>query len=267
MTALVDRYLAELGLERPAADAAGLAALHAAHVHRFAHDTIWISRGRVPELDAEAFAEALVAGEGGGCIQLTGGFAWLLEQLGFEVELHGARVQRPFDRAPGGPWHAHITVQVVVDGVRYYADPGLGSALELPVPLAEGPIEQGPFRYALAPSPGGGAWIFTHDPKMMSVRAIEVSDEPSPLSAWHDVYVHDTTSPDSPYVKSLSAGIRRHDQVSILMGRTLIRLGSGRRRVEPIKTPEEFGSVLREEFRLGLPGLTPDGLDALWAKA
>ena len=102
MTALVDRYLAELGLERPAADAAGLAALHAAHVHRFAHDTIWISRGRVPELDAEAFAEALVAGEGGGCIQLTGGFAWLLEQLGFEVELHGARVQRPFDRAPGG---------------------------------------------------------------------------------------------------------------------------------------------------------------------
>ena len=141
--AVVRRYLAELGVDSPTVDADGLLALHEAHVHRFAHDTIWISRGRIPPLDGRAFAEALSSGEGGGCLQLTGGFAWLLDALGFDVTLHRARVQRAFDPEPVGPPNAHVTMIVAVDGRRSYADPGLGSALESPVPLEDADIAQG----------------------------------------------------------------------------------------------------------------------------
>lgn len=265
---LQQEYLRQLGtaLVEPTAD--GLRALHRAHVQRFAHDTVWMSRGRLPALDQEAMVRALLAGEGGGCLQLNAGLAWLLERLGFEVTLHRTRVQRAFETEPTSRPDAHLVLTVHLDGEPWLADVGLGTGLLEAVPLREGPFEQaGGFRYALHPSSASGyAWQFHHDRRLMVLRMTEWEHAPAVLADFAGAYEHDTQHVDSMFLRHLTASRRREQSVATLTGATLVERGEGRRSVRTLADAEEWERVLRDEFLLGLPGWTRPERDRLWAK-
>jgi arylamine N-acetyltransferase len=266
-TRLLGRYLDQLGVERDEPSGRLLTALHAAHAQRYAHDTVWIARGRLPRLDAVSMATALVTGEGGGCLQLNGGFAWLLARLGFQVELRQAMVQRAFERAPAGRPDAHIALVVTVEDSQWYADVGLGNGPLHPLPLAEGSYPQPPFTFAMeAPSGPDEGWRFLHDPSMLAVRSARLAPAASQLEDWAEVYRIDTTDPASDFVRVLSAIRRTTDGVSMMMGRSLITLSASGRKLRRITAQDEWVDIARGVFGLGLPGLTTDDLTRLWAR-
>lgn len=265
---LVRDYLAQLGLDAVPVSSEGLRLVHRAHVQRFSHDTVWMSRGRVPELDQVAMTRALLAGEGGGCLQLNAGLAWLLEQLGFVVHLHRTRVQRAFETEPTSRPDAHVVLTVDLDEGPWLADVGLGTGMLEAVPLVEGPFEQeGGFRYALHPSPSPDhAWQFHHDRRLMVLRMTEWEAAPATLADFAGAYTYDTQHVDSIFLRHITASRRRHDAVATLTGATLVERGEGRRSVRTLETPQEWERVLREEFGLGLPGWTSRERDRLWSK-
>lgn len=262
-------YLTQLGLDAVPVSSEGLRQVHRAHVQRFAHDTVWMSRGRVPDLDQDAMTRSLLAGEGGGCLQLNAGMAWLLEQLGFEVRLHRTRVQRAFETEPTSFPDAHLVLTVHLDDGPWLADVGLGTGMLEAVPLVEGPIEQeGGFRYALHRSSAPDyAWQFHHDRRLMVLRMTEWESATATLDDFACAYEHDTQHPESIFLRHITASRRRHDAVATLTGATLVERGEGRRSVRTLGSAQEWEQVLRGEFGLGLPGWTTRERDRLWTKA
>jgi N-hydroxyarylamine O-acetyltransferase len=263
---LVDAYLELLGVPRESPTPEHLCRLHRAHTERLGHDTVWISRGRIPDLDHRAMATALLGGEGGGCVQLSAGLSWLLESLGYEVTLHAARIQRAFAATADGAFGGHIVMTVRFDDEVWYADPGLGNGLRDPVPLRVGEFTQGPFRYRLELAEEIGGWRFVHDPRVMAARAVEVLLAPRPLDWFAPIYRTDTTDPESIHVRYISANRRGEDAVSVLLGRRVVRLGVEGRTVRVLHDEHDWEQALRNDFRLALPGLTASELAELWAK-
>lgn len=265
---LVREYLAQLGLDEVEVSSDGLRLVHRAHVQRFAHDTVWMSRGRVPELDQVAMARALLAGEGGGCLQLNAGLAWLLEQLGFVVRMHRTRVQRAFESEPTSRPDAHLVLTVDLDDGPWLADVGLGTGMLEAVPLVEGPFEQeGGFRYALTRSLSPGyAWQFHHDRRLIVLRMTEWEAAAATLADFAGAYEYDTQHTDSIFLRHITASRRRRDGVATLTGATLINRSHGARSVRHLESAVEWEQVLREEFGLGLPGWTSRERDRLWTK-
>jgi len=122
----VDRYLARLGIaERPAPTIEGLRTLHRAHLRAIPFENASILRGESIPLDLASLVDKiLVRGRGGFCYELNGLFAALLEDLGFEVKLRGARTYSGEDGL--GPPLDHLCLEVPIDGQTWLADVGFG---------------------------------------------------------------------------------------------------------------------------------------------
>jgi len=269
---LVRRYLAELGAEPEPPSRGALRRLHAAHAARFAHDTFWVARGRIPPPEPEAFVEGLLAGEGGGCAQLNGGFAWLLDQLGYEGTLHRAALRDVWADPGAPPTWEHLVVHVHFDGPggspAEYVDVGLGNALSESIPLAAGTYRQGPFTFGLqAPDGDRPDWVFLPDRRVRSLREVVCAAVPVTVEELVADDLGDVLAPGSPLAEHLWAQHRRPEAIEVLWARTLARFDSEGRSVRLVDDRDEWAGILRDTFRLGLPGLTEAELDALWARA
>jgi N-hydroxyarylamine O-acetyltransferase len=152
----------------------------------------------------------------------------------------------PTDENPGGDW---------------LVDAGLGDALHRPLPLNAGRYRQGPFAYALMPSvvePGG--WRFEHDPDGsftgMDFRPTRASQDD--FRARHEYL---SSSPHSPFVRTLSVQRRDATGVDALTGLVLERLPGGE--AVTLDNEEAWFGALREVF-----GLELDDVDrrALWRR-
>ena len=124
--ALVERVLERLGFsERPAPDAAGLAALYAEWCQRVSFDNVrkllhLASRdpGPLPGDDAEDFFRAwLACGAGGTCWAVHGALHALLEALGFRARRVVATMLVTPDLPPN-----HGSVAVELEGERWLVD-------------------------------------------------------------------------------------------------------------------------------------------------
>ena len=265
---LVQAYLAELAAVTGPVSSEQLRALHRAHVLRFPHDTIWKSRGRVPELTEESLVRAVVAGEGGGCVHLNGSFVWLLTRLGYDASLHLSRVQHGFDSRPGDRRDAHAVALVRVEGTTWFCDVGLGNGPLDCVPLVEGEVAQpGGFTYALTRAPEPGRWVFRHDRRLAAIRLLDFEEAPARLEDFSAGFAFDSTDPASPSLRHLAVNRRRVDGVSVLSGRTRIEHGPAGRSVRWVTDADEWERLLREDMGLRLPDLTVLERDRLWEKA
>ena len=266
---LLARYLDELSLDREPPSYEALVRLHRAHATRFAHSTLWKVRGRLPAMTTEGLLLALLDGEGGGCLHLNGSFAWLLRTLGYDVGLHGGRVQRAFVVEADLRRDVHPVVVVHLEGGPWYADVGMGNGLLEPIPLVAGSFPQpGGFRYALERCTEPGlAWRFVHDRSMMGLRQVEIEDRARPLEAMTATYLHDATDPASVSLRQVMANRRHPHGVVSLTGGTLIRRGDEGRSLRHLESAQEWEAVLREEFLLGLPDWSTEERDRLWAWA
>jgi len=115
-----------------------LAGLLRAHMSRIPFENLDVLLGRPIRLDLEALQQKLVAARRGGyCFEQTMLFAAALEQLGFVLTRHTARVVAFVPRHMSPRTHMFLTV-LLPEGT-FIADPGLGGlAPRVAVPLVDG---------------------------------------------------------------------------------------------------------------------------------
>lgn len=149
----VDAYLERLSIDRPERlDLGALTALQRAHLVAVPFENLDVY-DRVPvsvEIDA-VLAKIIDRRRGGWCFELNGGFAWLLEQLGFSIRRLGAAVLL------SGPNRAidHLTIEVQLDR-SYLVDVGFGDSFVRPLDLSRaGPQDGETADFQLMPSPQG----------------------------------------------------------------------------------------------------------------
>jgi arylamine N-acetyltransferase len=262
----IDGYLAVLGVTRPAAPTVeALRALHRAHVERVAYENIDIHLGRPTGIGAAESVARIVRGRGGYCFHLNGAFGALLTALDYDVTLHRAGVQgTPED--PAGAAGDHLALTVRLDGERWLVDTGLAGGMYEPLPLREADYRQGPFTYAMAPSvaePGG--WRFTHDPRG-AFMAMDFAPEPVELSSFAAEHVRLSTSPESGFVRVLTAQRRDARGVDVLRGCVLRRIEAGGTNERTIDSADEWHDVLADVFRLDLSDVDAPARAELWRR-
>jgi len=271
----VDGYLARLGFDRTGVQrpgppsAEGLRALQRAHLERVPYENLDIQLGRPTTLNPYDSAGRIIAGRGGYCYHLNGAFALLLSALGYAVRWHVAGVQlrgEPPARASGN--HLGLTVHGLPargnpDGM-WLVDVGLGDGPLAPLPLQAGEFTDGPFRYALGPSTVEFlGWRFTHDPTG-SFASIELRADEAVQSDFKDMHEYLSTSPDSPFVRTVTVMRRDERGVDALRGRLLHRLPTGGS--QELSSAEEWFSALHDVFGIRLTELGAYERDALWRR-
>lgn len=122
----VKNYLNRIGIfDMPAPDRASLARLTRAHLENVPFENLdFYEFGKEISLDPERLYEKLVQRRRGGiCFELNGLFAALLEKLGYDLYLVGARIQWMYDRIRP---LSHQGIVVCLPDGRYYCDVGFG---------------------------------------------------------------------------------------------------------------------------------------------
>jgi len=267
---IVAAYLRRLELEPEPPTVAALRRIHQAQVETVPYETAWIHQGARWSIDPrEAMRRVAHDQRGGYCFHLNGALAEVLSALGYRVTRHVGGVH-----GPEGPDAAMLTnhlVLVVHDlpttdnpSGRWYVDAGLGDGLHEPLPLAAGTYQQGPFRFVLSETDDGvGDWHLTHDPAGsfagMSFRSAAVGTD-----AFVERHEWLSTSPESGFVRVLTAQRRWAGGVDILRGCVLTRRRDDRLDTETITEQDDWYDALADVcgLPLHLPG---PARDTLWA--
>ena len=156
----VDEYLDRIGAERPERlDLDALAALQEAHLVAVPFENLDVF-DRVPvSVDQDAILRKIIdRGRGGWCFEANGGFAWLLDALGFRVRRLGAAVLLD------GPNTLvdHLTIEVQLER-PFLVDVGFGDSFIRPLDLSDGEIQRG----------GSGDFVFVPSPQGTTLAEIE----------------------------------------------------------------------------------------------
>jgi arylamine N-acetyltransferase len=270
----VERYLARLGLEHPGPpSAAGLAAIHRAHVERIAYTTLDIHLGHPVGIEPEATAQHLVrVGRAGYCLHLNSALSALLRALGYRVCWHVGGVQRHIDPAPVGATANHLALTVhdlpapACPGGVWLVDVGLGDGPYEPIPLRAGAHRQAPFGYRLGPSTVvAGGWRFEHDPSgsFAGMDFAPAAAGPTDFATSHHWM---STAPESGFVRVFTAARRHADGVDRLRGLQLQRVDAHGNRERELNRPGEWFAALTDVFRLPLDDVDSGQRRALWQR-
>ncbi|MEZ5410923.1 MAG: arylamine N-acetyltransferase [Acidimicrobiales bacterium] len=276
---LVQAYLARLGCPARPPSAAALADLHRAQATLIPYETTWLHLGEPWGIDPWESIERIVHRRRGGyCFHLNGALAVLLEALGYHVTLHRGGVHHHGPAAADIGGHLVLLVHdlptAANPGGVWYVDTGLGDALHEPLPLAAGRYRQGPMRFRLGPSPDGiGQWRFERLAGDVEGAMAPVSFEEATTSmgAFEAAHTRNATSPQSPFLRMVTAQRRPATGSTVLRGRVLTtRRGDdvGRRAVTG---RDDWFGVLAAQLDLSLTsagsGADADALDRLWHHA
>ncbi|MBW5486935.1 arylamine N-acetyltransferase [Streptomyces bambusae] len=266
---MAGRYLRRLGIPAGAAaagpSAAGLFALQRAHLERVPYENLDIQLGRPPAIDPELSARRFAAGRGGYCFHLNGAFAALLETLGYDVTRHvGGVCHDAGDREVNGN---HLVLTVRVEGTAYFVDTGLGDGPYEPLPLREGPYEQGGFGYRMERLPGDEpGWTFVNEGGPCPV--VNFRSAPATTADFAAEHARLSTACDSTFVRTLAVLRRDASGIDVLRGRTLSRIeAAAGTSMRELATEEEFFEVLTTVFGRSPDDLTPADRTLLWDRA
>lgn len=221
----VERYLQRIGYAggREPTEAT-LADLQRAHMLAVPFENLDIHLGRRLVLDREAnYTKIVERGRGGWCFELNGMFAWLLEQLGFQVTLLGSRVH-------GTDWVsddlAHLVLRVDVDE-PLIVDVGFGEGALAPLPLAQ-----------------LGDGVIAHPDGLSVVFALR----PRRLEEFQEICDQLQTSPESGFVRTRVAHRSLPDGRISLRDLMLIEERGGARSERELAGEDEWRVLLRDRF-------------------
>ena len=270
---ILDAYLARLGFsDVPPPTLDTLFGLHRAHVERVPYETVWIALGERRGIDLLESAQRLTNGTGAGgyCYHLNGGLSLLLEWLEFDIQRHLGGVQpTPSATNPepaAGASGNHLALTVSVDGDEWLVDAGLGDGLHDPVPLIEGDVVQGAFRFRLRPSEAEpGAWRFDHDPKG-SFAGFDYRPGPVAEEEFHERHQFLSTSPDSGFVRVVTAQRRDATGVDALRGKVLTRIDATPDAGRELTSEAEWRAALTDVYGIRLDHVEPAAVTTLWQR-
>jgi N-hydroxyarylamine O-acetyltransferase len=238
------RYLERIGYTgEPAPDLETLRAMHRAHFFNVPFENLDISRGVRIEVDEAVNYDKIVTRRRGGfCLELSGMFARALRQIGFDVDVIGARV---FSDGHLSHPMSHMTLIVHLDE-DWIADVGFGDRIIEPLRLAERSEQVfGMRRYIVEND--GDHWFVTCTEDGHPSGTYTFVSEPREFSEFETVCNWLQTSPESHFTQG--------DIVSLASetGRATLARGrfitfDGVARMEREVSPEEEAAILTERF-------------------
>ena len=202
---------------------------------------------------------------------MNGAFSVLLRALGYDVTLHAGGVY-----GPDGPTPESIENHLVLlvhglpseaypDGT-WYVDAGLGDAIHGPLPLVAGRYREGPFEFGLHPASGDvGDWELRHH-HLGSFPGMVFEREPTTIERFAARNVVLSTSPDSVFVKTVTAQRRDAAGVDVVRGQVLSRVAETSTEVRTLETQAEWFDALADVFGLTLDDVDDDARSRLWQR-
>jgi N-hydroxyarylamine O-acetyltransferase len=116
--------------------------IHLAHLHAVPFENLDIHLDRPIRLDMERILTKIVNNRRGGfCYELNGAFAWLLNELEFDVTLLSAGV---YGLHQPGPEFDHLALKIKIDGQFWLADVGFGDGFMTPLRFEQEMIQTQP---------------------------------------------------------------------------------------------------------------------------
>lgn len=139
----IKKYFHRIGLELPGRivpDSDLLCRLQYAHCTTVPYENLDILRGKPLSLDTDDLYEKIVVrGQGGFCFELNGLFAWLLDQLGYEVSEYAARYLRGEKDVP---MRRHRVMVAKASDGAWLCDVGIGEVCpRWPIRMEEGLVQ------------------------------------------------------------------------------------------------------------------------------
>ncbi|MGW4200030.1 arylamine N-acetyltransferase family protein [Streptomyces sp. NPDC004726] len=258
----MDDYLRRIGADRPEhADAAALRDLQLRHLRTVPFENLSIHLGEDIVLEEKALLAKVVGRERGGfCYELNGAFAVLLRDLGFHVTLLQARV---FDEGGrlGIPYgHLALLVETEDGAGRWLADVGFGDHAHHPLAFdlrEEQSDPAGTFRLVEASEHGD------FDVHRDGVPQFRLETRPRELEDFRAAAWWHSTSPRSHFTKSLICSRLTAEGRITLSGHTLVTIGHGERREQPLSGDAAVLAAYHDHFglRLGRLPLEPHRAD------
>jgi len=261
-------FLRRLGLrghDGPSLEA--LTTLHAAFSDSVPYETVQYQFGQGGPLDPEAVAARIISREAGGyCFQLNGSFGALLTALGYQVTMHRGGAETTTRPAKVDASHLVLTVDGLPDASgEWIVDVGLGEGLIAPLPLRTERFEQEPFELGLRPSEIVDGWRLDHDPRS-SLVGMDFESAPATLQAFEAQHAYLSKSPESPFVRLLSAFRRKSRSTAVLRSLTLTELTATDLSTTTLETEPDFYTALADVFGLPLTHLSSADRTQLWQR-
>jgi N-hydroxyarylamine O-acetyltransferase len=262
----LDAYFSRTGYEGPVAPTLGtLNGVMYAHAQAIPFENLDVLLGRGIDLSPAALQQKLVADRRGGyCFEQNGLLLLVLQELGFAATPLSARVryQRPRDYTPA---RTHLFLRVVIDGVDWLADVGVGalslsSAIRLELDR-EQETRHEPRR--IVRQDGrlfhqvrfGGEW---HD--VLEFTGEEMPPIDRELANWYT-----SAHPQSHFRNRLIAtrALPAGGRLTLLNREVGVRDATGATHTRLLNTPAELLDVLDGQFGLRFPPDTRFQCDAL----
>jgi N-hydroxyarylamine O-acetyltransferase len=245
-------YLARIEYGGPLhPDIETLRGLQLAHLLTVPFENLDIGLGARINLSREALWDKIVVGRRGGfCYELNGLFAWLLEQVGFEVTCLNARDYHPEDDSFGIDFdHIALMVRAPGDSTRWLADVGYGDTFTEPLNIDEpGEQIQRGQSYRLEPFRGGyQLWQTGYDGKRERHYFFDLTPHRFP-SEYEATCTYHQTSPQSIFTqKRIITRLTREGRVSLSDGELILTRGGEQTR-QPLANAGEFFSLIPVYF-------------------
>lgn len=261
-------YLERLGLDAGLPPTvASLVAVHRAHVSTVPYTNLDIVLGRPPStVPADSLARIVTTGRAGYCFHQNGALETVLTDLGYAVERRYGHVwTQPEHRGLDDLNHLVLLVTGLPDetnpGGRWWVDAGLGEGPLDPLPLVEGPVVDGPFRFVLR-EVTDDTWTFDNDPTG-SFTGLEVRHRPvdqTVVDAAHGVL---STPPDGAFSRKLV--VQRRDPLGSDTVRVCVatRIDADGVHARDLTTYDEWRGAL-DAIGLVLDDVPDDDLRALF---
>jgi len=238
-------YLDRIAVPRPELlDAGSLRRLHRAHLLAVPFENLTQHLDGVVSLAEDDLVDKIVRHRRGGfCYELNGLFALLLEALGAEVTLVGARVHR---NGGFGPPLDHLALLVrLPDGSGpWLADVGFGDHSVYPL-LATSRVDQDDpeGRFTLVDA-AGALDVFKDGELQYQIESTQRSlSDFGPTCWWQQ------TSPESGFTRRMVCSrLTEQDGRITLSGRTLIVTGNGSRRERVLTSDAAVLAAYHEHF-------------------
>lgn len=248
-------YLDRIGYTGPVSPTLeALRGMHRAHFASVPFENLNIQRGIPIVTDHDVVYDKVVRRRRGGfCLELSSLFAWALREVGFNVDLLGARVLNADGTLSEPLSHMSLRVHLDEGGGPWLADVGFGGRIVEPLRWDERePQVVGDRTYTIA-NDGDHYLVTCREPGQApsAPAAYLLTLQPRPLEEFQDVCHWLQTSPDSTFTRGDLATLGLPGgRISYAPGRLIRTDADG-----PVESPvadAEVPRVLREHFGLDL---------------
>ncbi|HEX6034171.1 MAG TPA: arylamine N-acetyltransferase [Anaerolineales bacterium] len=249
------RYLTRIGYTRPIKpDVQTLRGLHRAHMYSVPFENLDIGLGRPIRLTGEALWEKIIVQRRGGfCYELNGSFAWLLQQLDFEITYLNARVYNRQGQLGIDFDHLALLVQIPGQSGHWLVDVGFGDSFNEPLDFdTQAEQVQGLRSYRLEQvTDGFVTWQKNYEGTWQRQYFFDLQPRAFPAD-YESACLYHQTSPRSSFTRgSIISRATPEGRVSLEDGR-LILTRNGQRTEHAIADKTEYDALLEQYFEITL---------------